>query len=277
MYWPYTEFQQDIRSYYYSSEDPQNEIDVVVANKKHHAIWIVSDCGTMIGASIRMSLITRLIGAGLDVDLRGRCFPLSGPVTSLDIIKEYKFYFAFENSYHCVDYITEKVFRNSFEMTAVPVVWGGKKQDYLDILPPYSCIFAEDFKTPAQLVQYLKYLDKNDTAYKEYFMWRTKNITQWPQYNRQFGTCQLCRIIHGINIDNIFHPNYEKLKTYIPMFGYPNQSRVVSSLENWFYRTENIECVEAKASTANNELLEFSKYFWLPPVSVAVLLFLYGY
>ena len=30
----------------------------------------------------------------------------------------------------------------------------------------------DDFRSPAELGQYLKYLDGNDTAYSQYFKWR---------------------------------------------------------------------------------------------------------
>ena len=129
-------------------------------------------------------------------------------------------------------------------MGAVSVVWGAKKSDYIALAPPESYIFVDDFKTPVDLVQYLHYLDKNDTAYGEYFLWRTKNVTEMPQQGRKSKACQMCRIIHGINVDNIYSPNYSESETIVPMFGYPNESRVVPSLAKWFYGTENYACFE---------------------------------
>jgi len=40
------------------------------------------------------------------------------------------------------------------------------------IAPPNSYIHVEDFATPKDLVEYLDYLDKNDTAYYQYHEWR---------------------------------------------------------------------------------------------------------
>jgi len=40
---------------------------------------------------------------------------------------------------------------------------------YKLIAPPKSYINIMDFKNVKKLVDYLKYLDKNDTAYNEYF------------------------------------------------------------------------------------------------------------
>ena len=48
--------------------------------------------------------------------------------------------------------------------------------------PPNSYIYAEDFATPRALVEYLEYLDSNDTAYMEYHQWRSAE----PEWNTQF-------------------------------------------------------------------------------------------
>ena len=87
------------------------------------------------------------------------------------LIAEYKFYLAFENSIHCNDYVSEKFWRNGLGSGAVPIVYGPLKQDVLDIAPINSFIHAEDFERPEALVEYLNYLDGNDTAYLEYHHW----------------------------------------------------------------------------------------------------------
>ena len=249
IYWPYTTAENIWHNVRYGgSGDQEKDIDAILSGKTGLALWIVSNCGITGGAVKRMDLVNKLIDAGLKLDRRGRCFPSNGPVDNVDIIRKYKFYLSFENGYHCVDYVTEKLFYNGYVMGAVPVVWGAKKLDYIAILPPYSCIFAEDFDTPSHLVEYLKYLDKNSTAYREYFLWRTKNVTEMSQYGRKTGHCQICRTLHGINIDNKFNPNYETMKTYIPTYGYPNKPRIVPSLGKWFYGTENPECFQQQAS-----------------------------
>jgi len=229
------------------------DIDAILSIKTHMAIWIVSNCFLTAGAVQRMHLVTALRFNGLKVDCYGRCCPQNGPITNIDIIKKYKFYLSFENGYHCVDYITEKLYHNGYEMNTVPIVWGAKKSDYLGVVPPHSCIFVEDFKTPKHLVNYLNYLDKNDTAYKEYFMWRTKQVSEMPQYGRKTGTCQICRILHGINIDNTFNPYYNTLKTDIPNYGYTYKPRIVKSLGGWFYGTENPECFNKNSTDKDLE------------------------
>ena len=189
-----------------------------------------------------MKYVEKLIQAGLKLDRKGRCFPKTG-WANLDEIRKYKFYMAFENAFHCKDYITEKLFVNSLNMGTVPVVYGATKSDYEAVVPPGSFIFVEDFKTPKVLGDYLNYLDKNESAYKEYFKWRSMQDKDLPNFKRKHSFCQLCRILHGINVDNIYNKRSEEQESHIPMFDYPNKSRVVPSLRNWFYGTENRECL----------------------------------
>ena len=118
------------------------------------------------------------------MDIVGRC----GPLSDADIPSEdqYKFYFAFENS-NCDDYITEKFFNPIRRGDMVPVVMGASKEAYnlygpqvrtsleycvhLSLLQG-SFIHVDDFSSAAELGQYLQYLDRNDTAYSQYFSWR---------------------------------------------------------------------------------------------------------
>ncbi len=54
----------------------------------------------------------------------------------------------------------------------VPIVLGAYKEDYESTLPPHSYINVDDFRSIRELATYLKYLDRNDTAYAAYFAWR---------------------------------------------------------------------------------------------------------
>ena len=108
----------------------------------------------------------------------------------------YKFYLAFENSIHCNDYISEKFWRNSLNQGLVPIVFGPHPDDMNALAPPNSFIHVENFKSKAALVDYLKYLDGNDTAYLEYHQWRSMepdasaigNLMKTAQM-----TCDLCK------------------------------------------------------------------------------------
>lgn len=52
-------------------------------------------------------------------------------------------------------------------LNIVPVVYGW--DTYAERAPPHSYINARLFPSAHDLAQYLLYLDKNDTAYNEYF------------------------------------------------------------------------------------------------------------
>jgi alpha-1,3-fucosyltransferase len=82
--------------------------------------------------------------------------------------RNYKFYLSFENAM-CEDYVTEKLWK-VINHTVVPVVLGGA--NYSKIVPQKSVINALDFESPQKLAEYLQYLDKNATAYAEYFEWK---------------------------------------------------------------------------------------------------------
>ncbi|CAK8684795.1 unnamed protein product [Clavelina lepadiformis] len=230
------------------SGNQDEDVEKLIKMKTGVAIWIVSNCDGTKGAKKRILLAQDMVNHGLEVDRRGRCFPENSVpprgTSTVDLIRKYKFYFAFENSYHCLDYITEKLYKNSFVAGTVPVVWGAEKRDYLAVVPPHSCIFVEDFKSTAELVKYLKYLDKNVTAYREYFKWRTMKPQDMPNYGRQAKFCQLCRILHGINVDNIFNPRYNESYLSIPLFEHPTRPRVVSSLREWLYGPVSKECLD---------------------------------
>ncbi|XP_078356874.1 3-galactosyl-N-acetylglucosaminide 4-alpha-L-fucosyltransferase FUT3-like [Oculina patagonica] len=108
----------------------------------------------------------------------------------LEEYQRHKFYLAFENNL-CVDYITEKYWRNSLERGLVPIVLGGARYSPEQVIPG-SFINAADFDSVKDLADYLKYLDKNDTAYNQYFQWKTK----YKVVKYQFWLCQLCKALH---------------------------------------------------------------------------------
>ena len=163
--------------------------------------WMVSNCG----AKLRRKFV-RELKKFIKVDVFGKCsgkfFGESRPCPktkqgNIECLKKYKFYLSFENAL-CEDYITEKYWANLGDANVIPVVMGGA--DYTKLAIPGSYINVMDFKTVKQLAEYLQYLDKNDTAYNEYFKWRKKykvisgigrslcNICQWFVSNVSHGT-----------------------------------------------------------------------------------------
>uniref|UniRef100_A0A8C4SP92 Fucosyltransferase n=1 Tax=Erpetoichthys calabaricus TaxID=27687 RepID=A0A8C4SP92_ERPCA len=106
----------------------------------------------------------------IDIYGKGNGKPLS-PETLQGTISKYPFYLAFENSVH-QDYITEKLWRNSFMSGSVPVVFGPPRSNYEKFVPPGSFIHVEDFPSTKELAEYLKRVAKNETLYKQYFEWK---------------------------------------------------------------------------------------------------------
>ncbi|VDN10205.1 unnamed protein product [Dibothriocephalus latus] len=52
------------------------------------------------------------------------------------------------------------------------VVMGAPRDDYCALAPPNSFINVDDFSSPAELADYLHWLDTNDNAYASYFAWK---------------------------------------------------------------------------------------------------------
>lgn len=119
-----------------------------------------------------------------------------------EYISDHKFYIAFENT-RCSQYITEKS-GIGLKHGAIPIVMGGKsRKDYEDTLPPNSFIYADDFKHTKDLVTYMRYLDKNDTAFDAYFKWQYDyemlgiGWGQTSHYANRDVMCKVCGVASG--------------------------------------------------------------------------------
>ena len=112
----------------------------------------------------------------------------------------YKFYFSFENTLHCKDYISEKLWYNALYSGTVPVIFGPHKDDVEAVLPPKSYILVEDYSDYHDLLKYLHYLDRNVSAYAEYLEWRS-----WVKYLDENGE------FHPENFKNVHNIKGEKL------------------------------------------------------------------
>uniref|UniRef100_H2ZDN0 Fucosyltransferase n=1 Tax=Ciona savignyi TaxID=51511 RepID=H2ZDN0_CIOSA len=204
-------------------------------NSPYIALWMAGNCAITQGAVQRKYLIGAMEMYGLTVDKYGKCFNRVAPEGSeyFTFAAKYKFYLAFENAEHCRDYITEKLWSNSYEAGLVPVVWGPTRADIEAIAPKDSFIFYEDFQNGMAVVNYLKYLDRNPLEYRKYFNWRVQQPTpaqymmveHGPQYQRDVGMCKMCRLL------------WEKRR-------YNNVTSVVPSIHNWLIQNEASECVQ---------------------------------
>ena len=121
----------------------EDHIDQLMAQKNtpgdSYVTWMVSNCESTRGAAVRWDYVNRLISSGLKIDGFGECFDnvlIDSPwsthsswQTHWGPFAKYKFYFAFENSIHCNDYLSEKFWRNSLAQGLVPVVYGPHPDD----------------------------------------------------------------------------------------------------------------------------------------------------
>lgn len=97
-----------------------------------------------------------------------------GRETKLATIARYKFNVVIENSL-CDDYVTEK-FYDPFIAGTVPVYLGAPNAS--ELAPGLrSFVSIRDFKSPADLVQYLIDLSQDEKAYNEYHRWREEPFT----------------------------------------------------------------------------------------------------
>ncbi len=153
-----------------------------VKPKKSFVFWYVSNCET---PSRRENYMIELL-KHINVDIYGGCEskfknsrpdPCKGSTNKeqcdFELFGSYKFYLAFENSL-CNEYVTEKYWKiytpsRLFQLNIVPVVKGARGHQYKKIALKNSYIDAQVFNTPKSLADYLIYLNKNDTAYFEYF------------------------------------------------------------------------------------------------------------
>ncbi|KAH9489899.1 hypothetical protein Btru_056408 [Bulinus truncatus] len=162
--------------------------------KKRFSAWMSSTCSDY---SRRQLVIKELkLYLGQDIDQFGTCGDRScSRVNCQDKLSNYKFFFSLENS-NCKDYITEK-FWTALQRRQIPVVFGGSSsKDYAKIAPPNSFIHAKDFKDVKSLVDYLYYLDRNDTAYNEYLDWTLDYDVYSELPARWKWWCDLCEALH---------------------------------------------------------------------------------
>ena len=130
----------------------------------------------------------------LDMDMFGLCYnnPCGNPSDQWDkscdiLMKEYKFYLAFENN-DCRDYVTEKYWF-ALNRDQIPIVnW--RSVDPRSVIPK-SFINIYDFKDLESLAKYVKQVSNNETLYNSYMEWRKEYANFMP-----CPSCDVCQALH---------------------------------------------------------------------------------
>ncbi|XP_073410523.1 3-galactosyl-N-acetylglucosaminide 4-alpha-L-fucosyltransferase FUT3-like [Dendrobates tinctorius] len=130
----------------------------------------------------------------IQIDIYGKYnLPLPRDIQFLHLAT-YKFYLAFENSIH-EDYITEKLWANSFLIGTVPVVMGPPRENYERFIPPDSFIHVDDFSSAKELAHYLLNLAKDDQKYQQYFNWRSRFQLLRVRNIFEAAYCKVCKAL----------------------------------------------------------------------------------
>ena len=188
-------------------------------NKTRFAMWMASNCQ----ATSKRELYIDELNKYMSIDIYGKCgtfkshncYAKPNPLKLVScieneqrLINQYKFYFAFENSF-CEDYITEKVFRAiRGESNPLPIVMGGGPYDHY--LPRGSYLDVNQFSSPKALADHLHFLDTNDEEYNKYFQWKAHHSCHWINNH-----CALCDSLYELrnkknvarNVDQVFNPD----------------------------------------------------------------------
>ena len=148
----------------------KQDYDAIYRKKTKFAFWLVSNCGRSV-FSQRDQYVNEL-RKYIPVDVFGACgTPIGRNKRDLEVLfTQYKFYFAFENSF-CHDYITEKFFER-FSENVVLVVRGGF--DYERHLPGDTFINAGKFTNASSLAQELIRINQSEQLYTRYLRRKDK-------------------------------------------------------------------------------------------------------
>lgn len=208
----------------YLDSDPEiadNDNRNWAANKTRLIVWMSSNCKLTYWD--RQSFVKKLKKL-IAVDMYGACGTLTCPRgKGCDVLlSSYKFYLALENS-QCKDYISEKFWSNAFSHQSVPIVYGTSIENYKSVAPPHSFIHLDEFSNMAALVKYIKYLDKNDTAYNEYFEWKRHGSIKTFRLREELGTYDwlMCDILYKLRefdrenpVESEWKPNMVDMKRW---------------------------------------------------------------
>ncbi|KAK3099166.1 hypothetical protein FSP39_000428 [Pinctada imbricata] len=204
----------DIPHFYGSLTKKNQEVNRTLrqemfTSKNKSMLWLVSNCNT----PGKREIFVKQLQKFTPVDVVGRCGKHVCPKGNNcegSLLKNYKFYFAAENS-NCRDYITEKAFR-PFGHYILPVVRGGG--NYSMYFPPKSYIDTDRFKSKKLLGSYrylrnhLNFVDVHEKIFESY-------ISVIEQYNADIILNQMwvpfCTLCDRLNNQSKFRRLYRSI------------------------------------------------------------------
>lgn len=173
----------------------------------------VSHCGV---ASKRLQYV-KTLNPFYKSDVYGACGTLKCPKSKysicLDLIKKYKFYLAFENSF-CKDYVTEKMFKTYFLNGSVIPIGRGQKQ-YDLFMPPNSFLDTSKYSSPMKLAEHLWYISTNASEANLKFAWKEHFEVYNSNSGRTSGFCELCRRLHDPALVQKYKRIYEDIDVWL--------------------------------------------------------------
>ncbi|KAJ8339429.1 hypothetical protein SKAU_G00362150 [Synaphobranchus kaupii] len=179
----------------------ENDVDnVIPGNKTHLACWVVSNYKSR----HERSKVYQRLKQVMKVQVYGRW--VRRRLSDRDLLPTISrcfFYLAFENS-QSVDYVTEKLWRNSFQAGAVPIVLGPPRSNYEALVPAHSFIHVDDFDSPEEMAGFLQQLAADHQRYASYLAWHqlhdVKVYNDWRE-----RLCQICRRYHSLDPSKVYH------------------------------------------------------------------------
>uniref|UniRef100_W5LRW8 Fucosyltransferase n=1 Tax=Astyanax mexicanus TaxID=7994 RepID=W5LRW8_ASTMX len=165
----------------------------VPRNKTHLACWVVSNFKkrhkrTAVYQRLKNTIPVQVYGNAVKRPLDKNAL--------LPTISRCYFYLAFENT-ESPHYVTEKLWRNSFQAGAVPVVMGPPRTHYEMVAPHHSFIHVDDFESPEALGRFLTDLAKDEKRYQSYFAWhRNSTVKLFSDWRERL--CNICPVYNTL-------------------------------------------------------------------------------
>uniref|UniRef100_A0A1I8BQV0 Fucosyltransferase n=1 Tax=Meloidogyne hapla TaxID=6305 RepID=A0A1I8BQV0_MELHA len=170
----------------------ENEVDEKIKAKNKLALQFVSNCNTK---SFREKYVEKLKNL-TEITQIGTCI---GGKRTCDKQCEDKLFV-------CLNYVTEKFWK--LKKLIVPVVLSRKIFKGLNI-PDDSFIAADDFKSPKELIEFLKSVAADKKRYKSYFRWTKKYKKVEYENDISNPLCNLCKLAH-LNTKELRIPDIKK-------------------------------------------------------------------